>query len=955
MRFFVVKLYFLMLPVIAAGNADFAQDVSFLPPAFNYTAHTYNAGNQNWSVAQSKDGVIYIANNDGLLSFDGVNWRLHEMPNKRGIKSIFIDSSFASEKIYVGSFEEFGYFEKDRTNQLSYHSLTPLLGNYEFMNDEIWTIHRFHDEIFFQSFSSYFIYHVQSGEIQSFKPNPGPLYFFSVNNGLYAQFIDGDFCRYTGSQFIPVLTREQLRGDVAVGVLPHGGNILLFLSKKGVLELDANDGNIIGWKTNADGVLNHTTINRVLQISDSIFAVGTLDNGLFTFDSGGAPGWHLNKYNGLNNNTVLGLFADRENNIWAALDNGISCIQAVSPISFYEPANIQIGMVEDILMDRNAFYLATNQGIYKYSGNTIQQLPGFEIQSWFIRKFGNQIITGHNGGTSFIENDRNKPIPESNTGGIDIDNARLQGKELLLQSTYTALQVYDNRNGRWEFSHKIDGFFDLISQIETDHSGNIWAAHMYKGIYRLRTDRAIRKIVEKEYFPTLDTARNMPGALRLMKLRGRIVFTDHRNFYTYNDITRQITPFGQLNADVPDLADTHHIVPVSDTVFWFIRNNEYTLVEFAGGHYSVREKIPFSTLNNPPNKGRGNVYVDDNGISYFSLNGGIGKYVALEKTPIPWQKLSLNNVLCSDRRKNTSRFLPMDHKNIIPYSDNNLTFEFQYPNYSRRKINVECYLEGYDSRWIPVEDTRLTAHYTNLPAGTYLLKARAFDEYANALSALTFSFQIKNPWYRTTWAFVIYFLLIAVFLLLLIRAYIKMVVKRKNNIFAAEEKERIAKLERQEKLIAELKNERLENELIYKSKELANASMLIINHEELLNKLKKEIHENIRAGNTNRFHGSNLIKMIESNILGEDEWALFQQNFDLIHENFFHKLKEKYSALTSTDLRLCALLRLNYSSKDIAKMLNLTLRGVEAARYRLRKKLMLTEEESLTSFMINFK
>ena len=152
-----------------------------------------------------------------------------------------------------------------------------------------------------------------------------------------------------------------------------------------------------------------------------------------------------------------------------------------------------------------------------------------------------------------------------------------------------------------------------------------------------------------------------------------------------------------------------------------------------------------------------------------------------------------------------------------------------------------------------------------------------------------------------------------------------------------------------------MKSEKLQNELTYKSKELANATMMVINHEELLNKLKSEIQENIRIGRITRSHGSKLVKMIDSNLSGEDEWALFQENFDLIHENFFRKLTDQYPALTPSDLRLCALLRLNYSSKEIAKMLNLTLRGVEAARYRLRKKLNLNEEENLASFIINFK
>lgn len=267
---------------------------------------------------------------------------------------------------------------------------------------------------------------------------------------------------------------------------------------------------------------------------------------------------------------------------------------------------------------------------------------------------------------------------------------------------------------------------------------------------------------------------------------------------------------------------------------------------------------------------------------------------------------------------------------------------------------MECFLENYDSRWTTVASD-LTVSYTNLPANNYLLNVRVLNGSGIELSRFSIPFRVKNPLYKSGWAVFAYCLLIASLLLFLIGIYIRAAVKKRNKIFEQQEKERIAQLARQEKLIAEMKSEKLENELTYKSKELANASMLIISHEELMNKLKKEILENMKTGKINRFYGINLVKMIDNSLSGEDEWALFQQNFDLIHENFFRKLTDKYPALTPGDLRLCALLRLNYSSKDIAKMLNLSLRGVEAARYRLRKKLFLNEEENLHSFIINFK
>ncbi|MDD3788324.1 MAG: triple tyrosine motif-containing protein [Petrimonas sp.] len=932
-----------------------AQSIPFVPPVYNYTSNTYNAGNQNWAIAQGKDGVMYFGNNNGMLSFDGSNWALHTLPNNLGVKSILVDTTKTDERIYVGSFEEFGYFEKNAANQLIYYSLKPLVKEHVFKNDEIWTIRKHNNDVFFQTFSSYFVYNKNNAAVKSFVPIPGPLYFFTVNNALFAQSINENFYKFDDAGFKPVLTKEQLKNDVVVSVLPFKQKLLLLLSGNGAFEYDEHTGELSEWKTEITPQLHKTTINRSVVLPDSTYIIGTLNDGVYALDANGKLKWHLDRNNGLNNNTVLGVFADRESNLWVALDNGISYIQTNSPISFFEPANIQIGLVEDMLSKNGAFYVATNQGIYKYSdvARKIFPLPGFEIQSWFIKEFDSQIIVGNNKGTSFLVNDQNVPITGSSTGGMDIKQVRLHNEDVLLESTYTTLQVYRKTNGRWVFSNKIEGFLDLINQIEVDHTGNIWAGHMYKGVYRLRTNRELEKITDKVYYSSLDSVAKKSTRIKMMKLNGRIIFADELKFYTYDDISQRIIPFDQLNNDLQGMADARRVIAVNDSVFWFVRNNEYTLVKYNRGHYAIQDKIPFITLNNPPNKERGNIYVDEKGISYFCMNGGIGKYSPSQNTPENEKRLTLSGVLNFDRKNNYKEFLSLHAENIIPYAHNNLSLKFQYPDFSKKTLTVECFLEGYDSQWVPV--TNMSANYLNLPAGNYVLKARALNDSGVELSTLRFLFHIKNPWYKTGWAYVLYIVMILLVAGFIIHKYLNRVIQKKNRFFAQQEKERIAQLDRQEKMITELKNKQLETDLTHKSKELANATMLIINHEELLNKIKANVQKNVLDGKMQRSPGNELLKMIDHNLSDEDEWAVFQENFDLIHENFFRKLKQNYSALTSADLRLCALLRLNYSSKEIARMLNLSVRGVEAARYRLRKKLDLNEKEDLVTFMINFK
>lgn len=133
--------------------------------------------------------------------------------------------------------------------------------------------------------------------------------------------------------------------------------------------------------------------------------------------------------------------------------------------------------------------------------------------------------------------------------------------------------------------------------------------------------------------------------------------------------------------------------------------------------------------------------------------------------------------------------------------------------------------------------------------------------------------------------------------------------------------------------------------------------MTIIKKNEILAHIKDEVIAQKQVLGTqypNKYYDK-LVRLIDENISSADDWAIFQTNFDRIHENFFRNLHLNYPELTSNDLRFCAYLRLNLSSKDIAHLMNISLKGVEMARSRIRKKIGIPSTKSLTEFMIEFK
>jgi DNA-binding CsgD family transcriptional regulator len=284
--------------------------------------------------------------------------------------------------------------------------------------------------------------------------------------------------------------------------------------------------------------------------------------------------------------------------------------------------------------------------------------------------------------------------------------------------------------------------------------------------------------------------------------------------------------------------------------------------------------------------------------------------------------------------------LPLSESLKLNYNNSTVRFRLRYPVYSGFDIRIRYRLLGLDMGWTDMgrEMRMITPH---LRPGNYTFVAEAYagDE---ILADTSIDFVIRRAWYVSVWMMILY-LLVA---LMIVVGVSKLSVLKAN-------KENQRKLEHQKRKLQEQKEAMLEEDIRKKSKDLASMSLAVIAHNEVLDSILKEINEQ----HGNKAQSLDRIRRIVQSRLtsNNQQWEFFQSNFDRIHENFFRKLKDLYPDLTSTDMRLCALLRLNLSTKEIANMLNLTVRGVESARYRLRKKLGISEEARLTDFMINFK
>jgi ligand-binding sensor domain-containing protein/DNA-binding CsgD family transcriptional regulator len=922
-----------------------AESYESSPCITNYTSPDYRAARQNWALTQDRQGIMYFANGSGMLVFDGVRWQVHALPGDRGVRTVAFDS--LSQRIYCGTFEEFGYWERDEFNALNYHSVSDSLRAYTMHNDEIWSINFVGDTVIFRSFATYFLYH--RGTVRAAAFPAVCLAMNKVHGHVYAATIDGLYV-LRDSTFELLRGGKQFAGDRQINaLLPFDDKNMLIATQGDGLYL-YNGESYRRWTTTADALLVNSHVNRALAVQDSLFLFGTIMNGVVAVDRQGTQLWHLNQATGLQNNTVLGMFEDREGNVWLGLDNGIDCMAATSPLYFYRGHNDNVEAVYAVMEHGNALYLATNKGLFRSAAGEgrFTMVPETQGQVWDLAVWDGQLLCGHNAGTFRIEGNRAIPI-SGVTGGYCLRLFPTSKGNVLLQSTYTQLVVYrQNVRGLWQFSHVIPDFIEPVRYLETDHLGNIWAGHIEKGVFRIRLNETLTEINERRYYHAIgDYNADRVG---VFKVNGRIVFTTGRELFTYDDIHDSIVPYRKLNEALGKFAAAHKIMATGNN-YWFACSDELACVTFDNaGNCRTLLQIPYSALKNQVMINNEWVYTNRQQASFIGLSNGFAMLNERQK-PLPAAPAAilLRSIEAYTKKQQRLLLEPDVQQAQLSSPYRTVKFTFAYPSFSSDGVKLWYKLDGLEKEWLPVAGN-YEKEYSRLPAGEYVFAVKAVGPSGHTLAQTQYAFVIRSPWYAGKIAFGGYGILALALLFFSYKIGYGKLQRQHQKLLRKEEERRREELAQQEQKIIRLKNEKLEAEVLFKAKELAVSAMAITQKNNVLLTLKQELQKEDSAKNI-----KHIVKLINKNLSSEKDWQVFEANFDLIHDRFFRNLKERTAQLTPRDLKLCAYLRLNLTTKEIAQLTGNSVRGVEVARFRLRKKLQLDPEQNLNEFMLEFK
>ena len=452
-----------------------------LPRVRNFTPNDYRAANQNWMLAQAADGSVHIANSGGLLTFNGTYWQQRYLPGQKVVRAV---AAAPDGRIYVGAYNEFGYFADSLADQDHYVSLSQLLPQ-EALGEEIWNIIVQDTAVIFHSFGAIYCYTGQ--HVEKILPPGVILNIIHVGDQLMVPVIDqGLYTWEPGQPFVLVEGTEELAGKNVRGIIPVDTALLIATERSGMYWL--RDGQLTLWQTPPFTVLANDQINRFQQLRDGTIAVGTILGGLYLLRPDGTLWHHLDRSSGLQNNTVIGLLQDAAGDLWLGLDRGIDLVVLSDPLRYFTANQQAIGTVYAACLFQNRQYLGTNQGLFQrpLDGTLPYQLvPGTQGQVWELRVVDNQLLCGHNNGTYRIAQQR-ATLVSPVTGGWQLLPFSHPSKRLI-QATYTGLICLDQQHDQsWAFSHRIEGLTAPLREIVRTDTSEILAAHAAEGLYRLR-------------------------------------------------------------------------------------------------------------------------------------------------------------------------------------------------------------------------------------------------------------------------------------------------------------------------------------------------------------------------------------------------------------------------------------------------------------------------------------
>lgn len=926
-----------------------------LPVVHNYDKQDYSFGADNWDV-EAYDQHLVFANKAGLLLYNGKDWQHHLTPLNTVLRSIEVNH----DTIWVGGQGELGYFRPNSSGVLTYSSIT----DESYLKDqnlqEIWDLTFVNSTLYYRNGTSH-IHAIKNGTITKYgsgklvsklAPIGDEVWFSEIGVGLFKIDKTGKTIQIAGDEIIKSM-------DIAE-ILEFNGNAYVFTANNGIWIYQNEQ--FIQWDTNAEQYLADKRIKCATTYQDDLIIVGTRLGGIAIINKNGTTKHVIEKKHGLLNNEINNLYVSPTGMVWTANNNGIDEFALTDGHYVFYPDGELEGAVYDVIRWEGDLFFCTSNGLYTineqqyyspFQALSFKLIEGSIGQNWGLDIIDDELFLAHASGAYQVKKDLSLvPILQEGTWKyVKLDDG------VIAIGTYTGVYIVKKQNGSWQETSKISGLNESSRIMLYDNDKNLWVSHPYKKVYRINLDENYNSSKVKEYEKS--SGFHSDSRNYVYNVNGQCTLTNETGTYQYNAAEDNFDRYLQMDT-VTHLHVKRLIPAKDDNMYWTISTDGTRLLTINDDKsidvnaFVSQDRVDQSDYIG----GFENLYALDNDNILMCTTKGVSKVysdISSDEVPEPYfTTISLPSSNDSIIYGGVGELSHLDlHKRC-----SDIRFDFAGPYRSSGQYRYSYLMEGVDKDWsYPSEST--TKEYTNLNHGDYTFNMRIVGPFGQTSNTVQSMITIETPWHKSMVAYVLYgliFLIVLGSMLLIPRKQYKkttalLETEKKNTELEMERLKKESELE-----LETLKSEKLENEILFKNKELAMSTMHLLQKSETLTAIRTEVEKIVSKikDQEAKKEVRKIISLLRDDDRVEDDWKNFSIHYDQANHNFLKRLKSEYPVLTPKDQKLCAYLRMNLTTKDIAPLLNISVRGVEIARYRLRKKINLDKEVNLNSYMMDY-
>ena len=779
-------LSFGLLAAICFINAIHASNNDVGSPLItNYKTEVYLAHPQNWGIIQDDRGLMYFANGDGVLVYDGSTWELVELPNKIPARTLGKDKDGI---IYTAGNNELGYLQPNKFGGLKYISLLDSLGfsNTGTFRDIIST----DSCIYFRS--ELFIIRLNSKGFSYWKAKSTYSIFFLYNNDLFIQDDEYGLFKLENNSLVLAPSGKDFISKKFYFARQLKDEVILANRIKGLYKYSPGSEKAEKLKhivSDANQELISDFIYSGTITKDEKIVLGTNSGGCIIVDSKGEILSKITRKTGILQNKIHFVYIDKDENLWLALDKGISRCDYSGPISFWNEQNGLEGTIQTIIQYQGTLYLGSLQGLYFLKNSIIHKVQSDISQTWSFFKFivpntnREILLIGTFEGVYFLENNKLFKIP--NTNNIVIYNLFQSqiNPSIIYVGTEVNMGVLEYTDGHFDFKGLILNTGQSIRSIVEENNGELWLGTFRLGVIRITPSDNIltpKKIIHYTLESGLPTLKN----ILLYHFNNNLVFATEQGFYLFDKERNKFIPdntlgniFSSKSKDIFSFtADSHRGAYITQLMNYhgsigYASKASYGSYQWNSHSYN---KLPIMMMLV--------TYLDQNENLWIGGSEGLYKFdqSAKEKKDTVFntfiKKVSINrdsSIFYGSYyiEKDGKRIITTTQNELFKYEiehrNNSIAFNYSAPDFSNEfELKYKFKLDGFDDKWSEWSNSTYK-EYTNLHEGDYKFRVISKNIYDTIGKEGSFEFTILPPWYRTKTAFVsclLFFILLIFFI-----------------------------------------------------------------------------------------------------------------------------------------------------------------------------------------------